>query len=544
MASQQGIGGYPVEIFKSEKFDRKFLCNHCSLILRDPVQSYCGHRFCRSCMESVIRSNEQVRCQSCIEEGTLDEEYSILKMDQMFPDNAVRREMGAMHTKCINPKCTWEGTFKQYEGHMAECKFKPVPCQQCGNLIEPQALQDHMTKDCPKRRMTCKHCQSDITVEEMEKHNAECPKYPIKCDSCGKKKIQRDKMKHHLERECSNQKVPCLQECGEISRDKFVDHLDRRPGIHIQALVDQLNSLQTEVNSRLQSVIVQSDLGQFVSHITELKQKVQQQEQLIQTIQASGQGQSGASGSMVESETNVMRQKVQTLELKTGTFEGIVTTLHREIERCITAIENVERNRQADKQMIENQEKKIRALERNISLKDVALAEQELRIKTLELTTYDGTLIWKISEWSKRRSEAQSNQVTSLYSPIFYSSKNGYKMCARLYPNGDGMGKNTHMSIFFVVMRGNFDALLQWPFSFRVTFMLLDQNNKEHQVDSFRPDPNSSSFKRPTTEMNIASGCPLFIPLSKLDDPSLAYVKEDTMFIKLIVDVHATEARR
>lgn len=92
---------------------------------------------------------------------------------------------------------------------------------------------------------------------------------------------------------------------------------------------------------------------------------------------------------------------------------------------------------------------------------------------------------------------------------------------------------NTTWFIFL----GNFDALLQWPFSFRVTFMLLDQNNKEHQVDSFRPDPNSSSFKRPTTEMNIASGCPLFIPLAKLDDPSLAYVKEDTMFIKLVVDV-------
>ncbi|XP_062567709.1 TNF receptor-associated factor 2-like [Saccostrea cucullata] len=535
MASPQVIGGYPVEIFTNENFDRKFLCNHCSLILRDPVQSYCGHRFCRSCMESIIRSNEQVRCQSCIEEGTMDEEYSILKMDQMFPDNAVRREMGAMPAKCINPKCTWKGTFKQYEGHMAECKFKPVPCQQCGMPIEPQALQDHMTKECPKRRVPCKYCQTEITMEDMEKHNLECPKFPIKCDSCGKKKIQRDKMQHHIDKECSNQKVPCLQECGDISRDKFVEHLDRKPGIHIQALIDGLRDCTT----RLQSVVVQGDLGQFVSHITELKQKVQQQDQQIQAIQTSGPAGGGIAG---DGESNVVRSKVQALELKTGTFEGIVTTLHREIERCITAIENVERNRQGDKQMIENQEKKIRALERNISLKDVALAEQELRIKTLELTTYDGTLIWKISEWGKRRSEAQSNQVTSLYSPIFYTNKNGYKMCARLYPNGDGMGKNTHMSIFFVVMRGNFDALLMWPFSYRVTFMLLDQNNKEHQVDSFRPDPNSSSFKRPTTEMNIASGCPLFIPLSKLDDPSLAYVKDDTMFIKLVVDVQ--EPRR
>ena len=97
-----------------------------------------------------------------------------------------------------------------------------------------------------------------------------------------------------------------------------------------------------------------------------------------------------------------------------------------------------------------------------------------------------------------------------------------------------------YVNLSFLVLPGNFDALLQLPVSYRVTFMLLDQNNKEHQVDSFRPDPNSSSFKRPTTEMNIASGCPLFIPLSKLDDPSLAYVKEDTMFIKLIVDVPET----
>lgn len=533
MASQQVVGGYNVEIFMGENFDRKFLCNHCSLILRDPVQSYCGHRFCRSCMESIIRSHEQVRCQSCIEEGTMDEEYSILKMDQMFPDNAVRREMGAMAAKCINPNCTWKGIFKQYEAHVAECKFKQVPCQLCGNLIEPQALQDHMTKECTKRKIACKHCQSEVIVENLEAHNAECPKMPIKCDSCGKKKIPRDKMQHHIDKECSNQKVPCLTDCGDISRDKFVEHLDKRPGIHLKALVEELNSFRNDINSRLEAVVVQTDLGQFISHITELKQKVQQHEQLIQTLQ----GHQAANGTPANSNPSVIQAKVQALELKTGTFEGIVTTLHREIERCITAIENVERGRQGEKQVVDGLEKKIRALERSISLKDVALAEQELRIKTLELTTYDGTLFWKISEWSKRRSEAQSNHVTSLYSPIFYSSKNGYKMCARLYPNGDGMGKNTHMSIFFVVMRGNFDALLQWPFSFRVTFMLLDQNNKEHQVDSFRPDPNSSSFKRPTTEMNIASGCPLFIPLAKLDDPSLAYVKEDTMFIKLVVDV-------
>jgi len=41
-------------------------------------------------------------------------------------------------------------------------------------------------------------------------------------------------------------------------------------------------------------------------------------------------------------------------------------------------------------------------------------------------------------------------------------------MCARLYLNGDGMGKGTHVSLFFVVMRGAYDALLKWPFRQKV----------------------------------------------------------------------------
>ena len=107
-------------------------------------------------------------------------------------------------------------------------------------------------------------------------------------------------------------------------------------------------------------------------------------------------------------------------------------------------------------------------------------------------------------------------------------------MCGRIYLNGDGIGKGTHISIFFVVMRGQYDAMLRWPFRQKVTFMLLDQDNVEHVVDAFRPDPNSSSFQRPRRETNIASGCPTFCPLSELNNH--AYVRDDTMFIKIIVD--------
>lgn len=136
-------------------------------------------------------------------------------------------------------------------------------------------------------------------------------------------------------------------------------------------------------------------------------------------------------------------------------------------------------------------------------------------------------------------------------------------MCLRLYLNGDGTGRGTHLSLFFVVMRGKCDALLKWPFSQKVgglvrslhtlslaqnklmpplplfpqvTLMLLDQNNREHIIDAFRPDVTSTSFQQPISEMNIASGCPLFCPLAKLAGKS-PYLRDDTIFIKAIVDL-------
>jgi len=70
----------------------------------------------------------------------------------------------------------------------------------------------------------------------------------------------------------------------------------------------------------------------------------------------------------------------------------------------------------------------------------------------------------------------------------------GYKMCARLYLNGDGMGKGTHVSLFFVVMRGAYDALLKWPFRqkvcdlsdhvLRTLLLATNETRQSHTSDS------------------------------------------------------------
>ncbi|CAF1431527.1 unnamed protein product [Rotaria sordida] len=86
-------------------------------------------------------------------------------------------------------------------------------------------------------------------------------------------------------------------------------------------------------------------------------------------------------------------------------------------------------------------------------------------------------------------------------------------------------------------MRGPNDAILKFPFNYKVTFCVYDQTPRHrHIIHSFQPDVKSHSFQRPRLEMNIASGIPEFFPLTMIQQEGDPYVRDDTMFIKVMVD--------
>jgi hypothetical protein len=110
-------------------------------------------------------------------------------------------------------------------------------------------------------------------------------------------------------------------------------------------------------------------------------------------------------------------------------------------------------------------------------------------------------------------------------------------MRGRLYLYGDGNARRTHMSLFFVLMRSKDDPILKFPFNYKVTFCLYDQTPAQrHVIGSFRPDIKSNSFQRPRSEMNIASGIAKFFPVAMIQQAGNPYVRDDTMFIKIMVD--------
>lgn len=231
--------------------------------------------------------------------------------------------------------------------------------------------------------------------------------------------------------------------------------------------------------------------------------------------------------------TMELSRRIHNEAAKTADLEVLIIEGNRQNEDLQRQVATLARALEAAKETINRLQRQFESMSHSLALRNVTLSDLEEYVTQQEVTSHDGVLLWKISDFARRRRDAQSGTQVSFYSPCFFTSRYGYKMCGRIYLNGDGIGKGNHISIFFVVMRGQYDAMLRWPFRQKVTFMLLDQDNGEHVIDAFRPDPNSSSFQRPRRETNIASGCPTFCPLSELNNH--AYVRDDTMFIKIIV---------
>ena len=217
-------------------------------------------------------------------------------------------------------------------------------------------------------------------------------------------------------------------------------------------------------------------------------------------------------------------------------FSGEIEKIKR--ERCsppkFTGSELMPYNGSDSMDYIRQVEEKTLEVERTLNILSVHHSELELQLQASLASTHNGAFLWRVPDMKRRIRDARTGRITSIYSPPFYTGRNGYKMCIRAYLNGDGSGEGTHLSIFFVLMKGEYDPLLQWPFDNKVSLVLVDQNQKKHLVQTFKPNLQSSSFQRPKSDMNVASGCPEFAKLSVLDDPS--YVKDDVMYIKAIVD--------
>ena len=105
------------------------------------------------------------------------------------------------------------------------------------------------------------------------------------------------------------------------------------------------------------------------------------------------------------------------------------------------------------------------------------------------------------------------------YSSPFYTHNRGYKLRLDVYPNGYGIGFGSHLSVYAVLMRGDYDSELEWPFEGDIRVELLNwraENNHNQYLHNFPFNRHSSPKGKSTShvinrETAIGIGSPQFI---------------------------------
>ena len=181
---------------------------------------------------------------------------------------------------------------------------------------------------------------------------------------------------------------------------------------------------------------------------------------------------------------------------------------------------------------LHNSEAKLKNLEKERKTRRENLADTDLRIRLYQATTYDGKYVWKIDNYIRRMKEAKEKKIIELFSPPLFSDNFGYRVCCKIYLNGkpseDGYG--THVAFYMVLMKGEFDALLRFPFPriLRATLLAKDQN---YNIEKVIEPTNTEPFQMPRQEMNSPVGYNMFV--SHVELATSQYLWDDALFFKI-----------
>ncbi|XP_069787319.1 TNF receptor-associated factor 5-like isoform X2 [Narcine bancroftii] len=482
-----------------ESLEDRYKCATCSFILCNPYQTGCGHRFCENCIVHLIETKPNAVC-------PIDQEGIVANRD-----------------------------------HLKKCPFESVSCiNGCDAVLPRKDLINHLQTMCEYREEACQYCKANLIFKNIKDHEViSCPKYPIYCtNNCGES-FMRSELDVHLticpetEVECSYKKYGChIRE----KRRKVKEHEHSCLNEHLLLVVANNNNLEGQILNLQKTLCernhiiteMEEQINQLDIKVARLSELISKNDDEVATTQKILAGHADKIIAIEQHSQQLCRKFDQERDSKIASLKEVIHALKDKVdcaENNITSLVSLEPC--------------LKQHELLLNAHKLLLEKTNERFQVLEAAGYNGKLIWKICNYRRRKQEAAEGTAVSLFSQPFYTSRCGYRLCARAYLNGDGAGKGTHLSLFFVVMKGEYDSLLMWPFKQKVTLILMDQSPKKHHiVELFKADASSTSFKRPVSEMNIASGCPRFVSHTALESGKTGiFIKDDTIFIKVIVDL-------
>ena len=376
--------------------------------------------------------------------------------------------------------------------------------------------------------------------------------------------MQRDELESYFE--CTTKSHLDLA-CGELRdtqekvREKIThfDRLEERVNIldeQLDKVTDIQHQLQYKVDSLRQRQRHQRRVDQLEQKVKKCQQehqrRVDQLEQKVKTCQTN-----------LEQKISMERKVflvclVLVLVFLTFYLTKLEVTFQKKLDDKVSVIQRLQKENvgMVKKDLEDRFQKKLEdkvSVIQSLHEKNVGMVKKELddkfnsfntdlskKLLTLEVDTEKSRIfIWKITSFEDKLRQGKNNEKMDIESDPFYAF--GYKLMLQLCPNGNGAGEHTHLSIFIAVMKGEYDAILPWGFSKRVTITLIDQqddpNQRRNVVFGFTADPTQKAFKKPV-EHETGSWVGSSQLVSHNDLRTKSFVVDDTLFIK--VQVHSS----
>ncbi|CAL8378669.1 unnamed protein product [Arctogadus glacialis] len=497
------LQGYDVEF--DPPLESKYECPICLMALRNAIQTPCGHRFCKHCIQKSIRDTGQ-RC-------PVDNE--MLSEEQLFPDNFAKREILSLTVRCPNAGCKHKMELRHLETHVGQCPLATLLCPHCQQAVLKSSLEEHATLHCLRRLVSCPDCVASFVYEEQQLHELQCPFANVKCQYCGLELI-RDQMESHCDTDCPKAPIACTFStfgCQErMQRHNLAQHTQEFTQMHMRYMAEFVRSMSLGETAPKSlwlpgaSCSSSEDQGAAGPH-------------------GGPPGPCGPRGSSMWSGAS-----------------GAASCQSSEVSQTL---------REMDGRLV-TQDHQLRELVIGKETQGGQLAELRRRVAALEETVKEleaqqcqGVFVWRLRGFSALLRNQEQGVPVVEHSPCFYTGRPGYKLCLRLHLQAPNAPRcSNFISLFVHTMQGAHDAQLSWPFQGTIRLAVLDQGAEgQHHMEEMDTKPDLQAFQRPTIPRNPKGfGYVTFLHLNQLQQR--AYVKDDTLMVRCEVGLRFDAALR
>lgn len=157
----------------------------------------------------------------------------------------------------------------------------------------------------------------------------------------------------------------------------------------------------------------------------------------------------------------------------------------------------------------------------------VAAQEKEVSVLTNESSKF----VWKINGFSKILQRAKDGREKSIFSEPFFTGKTGYKLSVCIEPDGNQSQRNRYLSVLLRYMKGNYDNILAWPFHYKITFTLIDQQDDPSKRQNVAQSLISHESKPTSDVFCNMQGIARFVSHKILE--TRRYIVDDTLFLQV-----------